>query len=72
MSIQQQLQQELVSIALKSFDEYCRLTGTDPVRSCICLLRSKGKSWAQIGITLKMDSEKARGIYRRKCGRKQP
>lgn len=67
MSIQQQLQQELVNTALNDFNQFCETTGIDLRRAYICMLKAKGKSYAQIAVCLGITRKAVIGIYQRNC-----
>ena len=68
---EQDLNDELLNMALSNFEEFAKQTGFDMARAHICLLKSKGKSYAQIAIILKKSRPQVIGIYKRNCNCKQ-
>lgn len=70
--ITEQLNNEMLEIALRNFDEFCQLTGFDVLHAYVCLLKTKGKSYGQIAVMLKKSRDQIRGIHRRNCGCIQP
>ena len=71
-SIQSELHDEMLKIALRDFDEFCMITQFDITRAYICMLKAKGKSYAQIGVCLGKSRSAVIGIYKRNCVCIQP
>ncbi len=64
----EQINKELLEMALANFTEFCRLMNFDETRAQICLLKSKGKSYGQIANALGKSRDHVIGVFKRNCG----
>lgn len=63
----QDLNSELLDMAMQDFEAFCLVAGVDLTRAYVCILKSKGKSYAQIAIMLGVTRDQVIKMYHRKC-----